>query len=541
MASSANDIFWRSVTDNTCETYDECKTYHEPSQKLAKSSPEYRTSVRSHARLAYAVLALLLSIARPYLLLVLPAINFDLVLAIASFRVGIFASPSVMSYLLLLLWHMYCLCPQHSPRTDGALGSAPHGAAVPIGWTFDHSNPLLMRLHAALLPIFNYEAQATPWILGTNGDAVTLLPFLLFNPPRHSYTRRWLRVPRADGPNEPKDLTGCSGNDKEETEAVAVDILTPKTGFDPARPVIVLLAGLTGGSNEGYVRDMVQEAVHVRGMTAAVLIARGTNQTPCSSNSVFHGARISDFAAFVSLMRKAALSPHETSSKVFSRPKVYSAGVSMGGIILPNYLSKAGQSTLLDGAVVLSGSLRTSVTSHFWHSRYLWQPLLTKDLKDQFVAPQPSLLTERGCDVMAIGDSCDLTDFDARMVATYHGYRDIHHYYDDMSAASADGKYNTKKGDCEERLNNICVPTLVLHALDDPIIHADSIPIDTLVSPRNVTRSNLMVLMTQTGGHIGWPTGWFPWDSGFQFSTTLTLNFIETLHNDNNEIFSGNT
>lgn len=532
MALSANDIFWRTLNDNTFETYDRCETFKEPPLKIVKTTNSFRISMRSHARLTYAVLSLLLSIVRPYLLLVLPAIYFDTILAIAEMRIETIASTSVLMYLLLLLWHMYSWQPQHSPRTDGALGSAPHGTLAPLGWTFDHSSPLLMRLHSALLPISDYEAKATPWILGINGDALTLLPFLLFNPPRHNYTRRWLRVPRAEGPNNPEDLAGCSSTDKGEAEAVAVDVLTPKSGFDPARPVLVLLAGLTGGSNEGYVRDMVQEAVHVRGMTAAVLIARGTNMTPCASNSVFHGARISDFAAFVSLMRKAALSPHET-SKAFSKPMVYGAGVSMGGIILPNYLAKAGQSALLDGAAVLSGSLRTSVTSKFWHSRYLWQPLLTKDLKDQFVAPQPSLLAQRGCDVMAIGDSCDLTDFDARMVATYHGYRDITHYYDDMSAASADGKNIAKKGDCEERLNNICVPTLVLHALDDPIIHADSIPVDTLVAPRNGTRSNVMVLMTQRGGHIGWPTGWFPWIRGFQFSTTLTLSFIETLHDEN--------
>ena len=120
-------------------------------------------------------------------------------------------------------------------------------------------------------------------------------------------------------------------------------------------------------------------------------------------------------------------------------------------------------------------------------------------------------------------DSCDLVDFDARMVATYHGYRSLDHYYDDMSAASADAKKLPGKGDGERRLERIRRPTFILHAADDPICHADCIPTDA-------AGPNVCVLMTRRGGHIGWPTGWLP--RSFAFSTRLAMDFVEGVHGE---------
>jgi predicted alpha/beta-fold hydrolase len=46
--------------------------------------------------------------------------------------------------------------------------------------------------------------------------------------------------------------------------------------------------------------------VHARGHAVAVMIARGASGTPCRSEALFHGARVTDFAATVALVRTAA-------------------------------------------------------------------------------------------------------------------------------------------------------------------------------------------------------------------------------------------
>lgn len=33
----------------------------------------------------------------------------------------------------------------------------------------------------------------------------------------------------------------------------------------------------------------------------------------------------------------------------------------------------------------------------------------------------------------------------------------------------------------------------------------------------------------RSGGHTGWPTGWFPWRNGMAFMSDLVLNFSEAV------------
>ena len=216
-----------------------------------------------------------------------------------------------------------------------------------------------------------------------------------------------------------------------------------------------------------------------RGMAVAVMVARGAGSGPCASRALFHGARTSDAAHVVKLLRAAAnaaaaasaASPSPSSSSSpspspssegeapcarGSGPRVYGCGVSMGGIILSNFMVREGLATaaaeaaeaaavvapgaavgaagpagattgrggrsgghggaVLDGAVVLSGGLKIGVTSMFMHSRRLWQPLLTQNLKSMFMGPCSSRMAAKGMDIDAVLDAKDIFEFDNRMV-----------------------------------------------------------------------------------------------------------------------------
>jgi predicted alpha/beta-fold hydrolase len=53
-------------------------------------------------------------------------------------------------------------------------------------------------------------------------------------------------------------------------------------------------------------------------------------------------------------------------------------------------------------------------------------------------------------------------------------------------------------------LSKVTTPTLLLSALNDPIVHQEAIPYaDIKINP------NLLLLTTRCGGHIAWFTGFF--------------------------------
>ena len=100
--------------------------------------------------------------------------------------------------------------------------------------------------------------RPTPWLLSR--DDRTLIPFLLFFSPKNiQYKRRWVRCDLADGPSD--DL--LNSDDGGNYEAVALDCsfpMTPMFSASRSKVALLLLSGLTGGSTEEYLLDMVHEA-----------------------------------------------------------------------------------------------------------------------------------------------------------------------------------------------------------------------------------------------------------------------------------------
>lgn len=87
------------------------------------------------------------------------------------------------------------------------------------------------------------------------------------------FTRRWLNV--TDG------------------ELVALDCHVPSGPSEPdlrSSDVYLVLHGLSGGSDEAYVKDFVRKA----GSVSCVMVARGMMRTPVLSGKPFHGARTND-------------------------------------------------------------------------------------------------------------------------------------------------------------------------------------------------------------------------------------------------------
>ena len=185
------------------------------------------------------------------------------------------ALPSLVYAIIIALWRYAT----HSTRTETC--------------EFAHADtPRNRLLVARLRKSLAAQPPPTNWC-AHSGDLGTLVPFATFGEGAPvNWRRRWLRVARAPAPDGVDGHKRRGG--KEDDEAVALDVALPDQPRDDA-PVILVLHGLNGGSDEPYVRDLAQ-AAHERGSVCACLVARGLMATPVRA-SLFHGGRTSDVGA----------------------------------------------------------------------------------------------------------------------------------------------------------------------------------------------------------------------------------------------------
>ena len=242
--------------------------------------------------------------------------------------------------------------------------------------------------------------------------------------------------------------------------------------LSPETPIIVILHGLTGGLSSCYVPRFMK-AFNQQGWRAVLLHFRGSgphvNRLPRS----YHSGDTADLDFFMRLLNQ-----REPSSK-----KVV-VGISMGGNILLKWLGEKKITKIIDAAVAISVPFvlgRVSDRMNRGLSR-MYQKRLLHCLKTFFAArssyfkpvPEPFKKAEF-C-------RCFWT-FDHEVTAPLNGFSSVHDYY--------------RQSSCRPFLPFILVPTLIIHAEDDPFMTKDVIP----------TADELPTLVTlelsKKGGHVG--------------------------------------
>lgn len=206
---------------------------------------------------------------------------------------------------------------------------------------------------------------------------------------------------------------------------------------------------------------------------------------------------------------RRALSPEQT---------LVGVGYSMGAIILSNMVVQAGNDTVLDAAVAISGGLDMREQKEFKRAQRLWQPMLCKELRQTFLLGKWGERVRRRLShgtLMHMLRATHITGIDESAVVEYNGFADVVDYYQQMSALGdiPEAEFSTTIAS-HRRIHNLAVPLLVVHALDDPLITWRTVAGNNAARhPLNLTSTgvgNLMLLLTKAGGHVGWPVGWLP-------------------------------
>lgn len=306
------------------------------------------------------------------------------------------------------------------------------------------------RRPPAIRPRFTDFAARFPW---RGGDLQTLRNFIVR--PRHDLSA-WPATP----------LTFAMGDGT--GDRLLAEWHRPP--LDTSRPLVVLLHGLTGCADSYYIRAAARNLLE-QGYPVLRLNLRGAGATRAWCAERYHAGRSQDLRDVL-----AAL-PMETATGVLA------VGFSLGANILLKYLGEAGAAAPIQAAVVVSVPIDLAAASRQMSAprNRIYLRYLLNRLRHEAGGPRTPLSAE---EKHALGRVHSIFEYDDRFVAPRNGFANAADYYARCSAARF--------------LDDVAIPTLVIHALDDPWIPAESCRSINWQANRWLTP-----LISATGGHVG--------------------------------------
>lgn len=410
----------------------------------------------------------------------------------------------------------------HSGKQGNGIYDHP-GLDIPTiqpGFYYSENNELMSKI-AELWPedkrtyggkkMINTTYDPTSYL--PTGDALTGIPFLVNKVDKQSYHRVWVQ-------------------NKIDKEAVALDIQFPLDGVHSTRkPIFLILHGLNGGSHEEYVQEMVGRRT-AEGHTCIVMIARGLMDTPVIGWNVFHGARIIDIDSAAKAISKAK-----------GRNQILAGvGYSMGAIVISNYVARSGVNCHLDAAMAVSGGLDMREMLNFKRGKRLWQPMLAQNLRDDFIVTKFDHLFRHRLspeEHLKLMRSTSVSEIDTYAIVSYNSFDNLEHYYSEMSAMGDTNvfKAETNPSSLDEdfgRIANVSIPFCALHALDDPLVTWRTMGHNP-TKLVNTGSGHIMMVLTRSGGHVGWPFGLNPRQHGWKFMNDAASSFVNSVDAAKNE------
>ena len=238
------------------------------------------------------------------------------------------------------------------------------------------------------------------------------------------------------------------------------------------RPTLVVVHGLEGSSDSGYMLGLAERAF-AAGWNAVRLNQRNCGGTESLTPTLYNSGLSGDYRAVLfELIGQDTL------------PRIFCAGYSMGGNLL---LKMAGE---LAGAAPhqLGGvaavcpciDLAKCADAVGLPGNFIYQEHFVRNLKRRM--RRKDALFPGKFDLTPLSRVRTLREFDDAMTARYCGFRDAADYYAQSSALRV--------------ANEIQVPTLILTAQDDPFV-----PFESFSDPAVTGNPHIEVVAPKHGGH----------------------------------------
>uniref|UniRef100_A0A5B7C7H0 AB hydrolase-1 domain-containing protein n=1 Tax=Davidia involucrata TaxID=16924 RepID=A0A5B7C7H0_DAVIN len=283
--------------------------------------------------------------------------------------------------------------------------------------------------------------------------------------------------------------------------AVALDWVSGDDRQLPAdSPVLILLPGLTGGSEDTYVRHMLLRG-RSKGWRVVVFNSRGCGNSPVVTPQFYSASFIEDLREVVAHVATR-----------YPKGNLYAVGWSLGANILVRYLGQEAHTCPLSGAVSLCNPFNLVIADEDFRKGFniVYDKALAAALCKIF--KKHALLFEDiggEYNIPMVANAKSVREFDEGLTRVSFGFKSVDDYYSNSSSSDS--------------IKHVCTPLLCIQAANDPIAPSRGIPREDIKE-----NPNCLLIVTPKGGHLGWVSG-VEAPRGAPWTDPVVMDFLEHL------------
>jgi uncharacterized protein len=250
--------------------------------------------------------------------------------------------------------------------------------------------------------------------------------------------------------------------------------------FKSDAPTVLLLHGLEGSIDSHYIRGLVNQFAS-QGKQVIVKHFRGCSGEQNRLLRSYHSGVSDDLQAVLEQLSERNIVVD------------FIVGFSLGGNVLLKWLGENHKRHSVKGAVAVSVPLLLDECASAIDQGFskLYSSRLLKTLKLKTLYKKLQFNEQIKLSAEEIKQLDTFWAFDHQVTAPLHGFKSASEYYAKVSS--------------QQFLKSIQIPTLVIHAADDPFMNVNVIPGAQHLSPA------VEFELAQFGGHVGFVGGDWPW------------------------------
>lgn len=258
------------------------------------------------------------------------------------------------------------------------------------------------------------------------------------------------------------------------------DFIDVEMYFDSKHPLALLIHGLEGSKDSHYIRGLASTLIKDN-YSVAIFHFRGCSDRNNLLLRSYHSGVSDDLQEVL----------HKLAEKHYVVE--YLVGFSLGGNVLLKWLGEQHLSHQVKAAVAVSVPLLLDESARAIDSGFskLYSWNLLKTLKQKALMKKKQYPDKIALSPKQITKLKTFWAFDEQITAPIHGFSGAKEYYQKCSS--------------QQFLIDISIPTLIIHAKDDPFMNHKVIPDASLLSHQVIFE------LAEHGGHVGFVDVRFPW------------------------------